>query len=219
MSIHRRLASPLAVFVCAIGLSACGSILPKAEPLEILQPQIHVAADPAWPQADWQLSVARPASNDMLGSAHLAVSPTPGRIMFYKGVTWDDSLPDVVQQATVAAFEDSGKLRAVVGRNGGTRTDFSLQMDLRDYEAVYRTPAGPPEIDLTISARLIDPAGGRVVASRVFRTSVPAASTDIHTVAQTFDTALAKLLHDVIGWTLENGNQARAAVRTRASGR
>ncbi|MBS0457004.1 MAG: membrane integrity-associated transporter subunit PqiC [Proteobacteria bacterium] len=211
MSAHRSATLTLGALICAVGLSACGSILPKANPLEILQPQVSVAPDAAWPQADWQLAVSRPATNDMLDSPRLAVSPTPGRIEVYQGVAWDDTVPGVVQQATLAAFEDSGKLRAVGHQSSGTRADFILQLDLRDYQAVYRTPAGPPEIVLTISARLIDFSRSRVVASRVFRQTVPATAADVHAVAHAFDGALASVLHDLVGWTLDAGNQARAA--------
>ncbi len=219
MSMPRFATTSLIAIACAFGLASCGSILPKAEPLEILQPQVHVALDPAWPQADWQLTVSRPSANDMLDTPRLAVSPTPGRIEVYKGVAWDDTLPEVVQQSAIAAFEDSGKLHAVVGRGGGTRADFGLQMDLRDFQAVYRTPAGPPQVELTVSARLVDFASSRVVATRVFRQSVPASSTDVHAVANAFDGALANLLHELVGWTLESGNQARAGDRPRTRGR
>lgn len=194
----------------ALSLSACGGILPKASPMEILQPQVHVTPDPAWPQATWQLAVVRPRGNDMIETARLAVNPTPDRIEVYKGVAWADSTPELVQQATINAFEDSGRIAAVSRQGNGLRTDFMLQTDLREYQAVYRTPAGPPEVVLTISAKLVSFAGSRVVASRVFRQTVPAASTDVHAVAHAFDTALGNLLHELVGWTLSEGNQARA---------
>ncbi|MBS0575354.1 MAG: membrane integrity-associated transporter subunit PqiC [Proteobacteria bacterium] len=210
MSLRRRpLVTALALFA-ALGLSACGGILPKAQPMEILQPQVHVTPDPAWPQANWQLAVVRPRGNDMIETARLAVVPTPGRIEVYKGVAWSDSTPEIVQQAMIAAFEDSNRIAAVSRQGNGLRTDFLLQSDLRDYQAVYRTPAGPPEIVLTISVKLVDFASSRVVASRVFTQTQAAAATDAHAVAQAFDAALGNLLHDLVGWTLTQGNQARA---------
>lgn len=211
MSARRSITRPLVLIAMVVGLTSCGSILPKPTPLEILQPQVHVAPDPGWPKADWQLSISRPSTNDMLDSPRLAVNPTPGRIEVYQGVAWDDTVPEVVQQAAIAAFEDAGKLRAVGTHTAGTRADFGLQLALRDYQAVYRTPAGPPDVVLTVSARLVDLARARVVASQVFRQNTPAASTEVHAVAQAFDTALGSVLHDVVGWTLEAGNQARAA--------
>ncbi|MBS0194635.1 MAG: membrane integrity-associated transporter subunit PqiC [Proteobacteria bacterium] len=211
MSAQRSAFRTAALFACALALAACGGILPKPEPQEILQPRAHVAADPGWPQVSWQLAVARPTANDQLDSPRLAVIPTPGRIEVYKGVTWPDRVPDVVQQATIGAFEDSGKILAVGRQSGGLRNDFILQMDLRDYQAVYRTPAGSPQIEVTVSARLVDFASSRVVAARVFHQTTDATATDVHAVAQAFDTALSGVLHDVVGWTLSSGQQVRAA--------
>lgn len=194
----------------ALALSACGGILPKAEPMQILQPQVHVTADPAWPQANWQLAIVRPRSNDMIETPRLVVNPTPDRVEVYKGVAWSDSTPELVQQAMISAFEDSNRITAVSRQGNGLRTDFLLQSDLRDYQAVYRTPAGPPDIVLTISVKLVDFASSRVVAGRVFTQTQAATSTDVHAVAQAFDTALGNVLHELVGWTLAQGNQARA---------
>lgn len=210
MSAHRLPAFlRLAALAGTLALSSCSGILPKAEPQEILTPQVHVAPDPAWPQVSWQLSVVRPNANDMLESRRLSVVPVPGRIQFYKGVSWDDTVPEIVQTAIVEAFEDSGKILAVGRQASGLRNDFSLQLDLRNDEAVYDTPAGPPEVVIVLNAKLVDSAHSRAVASRTFRATATASGTDVHLVARAFDAALASLAHDVVGWVLASGQQAR----------
>jgi cholesterol transport system auxiliary component len=122
MSAHRlHLRLAIVAAATAFALTACGGILPKKEPMEILQPQVQVAPDAAWPQANWQLSIPRPSANEMLDSRRMVVSPTPGRIEVYKGVAWYDQVPDIIQSATVAAFEDSGRI-AAVGRQAKPST-------------------------------------------------------------------------------------------------
>lgn len=210
MSAHRLpVFRSFAVLACVLGLTACGGILPKKEPMEILTPQVHVAPDPAWPQVTWQLSVGRPNTNDMLESRRLAVIPTPGRIEVYKGVAWDDSVPDIVQTAVVEAFEDSGRIVAVGRQASGLRNDFMLQLDLRNDEAVYHSAGAPPEVIVVVTAKLVDSAHSRAVASRTFRATATASSTEVHAVAQAFDEALATLTRELVGWTLANGQQAR----------
>jgi cholesterol transport system auxiliary component len=194
--------------VCALALSGCGDILPKQEPMEILTSQVHVVPDPSWPQATWQLAVSRPVANDMLDSSRMAVVPTPGRIEVYKGVSWDDTVPEIVQTAAVQAFEDSGKIVAVGRQSNGLRTDLALHLDLRDYEAVYHEAGKPPEVAIVLNAKLVDFAGSRAIASKTFRQSVTASSTDVHAVAQAFDEALTAVTHDLVGWTLVAGEQA-----------
>lgn len=193
-----------------LALAGCG-ILPKPEHMEILASQVQVVPDPTWPQVAWQLEVGRPSSNDMLDSNRLAVEPMPGRLQYYKGVSWNDSIPEIVQDAITLAFENSGRIVAVGRPTNGLRNDFSLQFDLREDRAVYRTPAGPPEVEIVLSARLIEPANGHVVASRIFRANQPASATEVHAVASAFNQALTSVAHDVVGWTLVSGEQARAA--------
>lgn len=209
MSAHRHhLVRILLAIALTLPMIGCGGILPKKEPLRIIAPQVHVAPDPEWTQVAWQLTVARPSANDMLDSRRMAVSPVPGQIQVYKGVSWSDSMPDIVQMAVVEAFEDSGKILAVGRQSSGLRTDYTLQMEMRDYQAVYHDPASPPEVTLTINAKLIDAISGRAVASRNFHQAVAASATSPTAVAQAFDNALSALVHDMVGWTLYSGQQA-----------
>ena len=219
MSAHRqRIRSTISLIALTITLSValtgCGAILPKKEPLETISPQVHVDPDPAWPHVTWELTVARPTANEMLDSRRLVVAPSPGRIEVYKGVSWDETMPDIVQDVIVHAFEDSGKILSVGHQAAGLRTDYLLQIEIRDNEAVYRTPSAPPEITLVVDAKLVDYATSRAVASHTFHEVVPARATAVQAVAEGFDAALGALAHDLVGWTLANGQQARSAAGT-----
>ena len=215
MSAHRhRIRNTIALIALTLSLAGCGGILPKKEPLQIIAPQVHVDPDPAWPQVAWELTVARPSTNEMLDSRRLVVVPAPGQIEVYKGVSWDETMPDIVQDAVVHAFEDSGKILSVGHQTAGLRTDFMLLIEIRDNQAVYRTPAAPPEVTLVVNAKLVDYANSRAVASRTFREVVPATATAVPAVAQAFDAALGALVHDLVGWTLASGQLARNAQGT-----
>jgi len=212
MSAHRHLVrNTVASVVLLLPLIGCSGLLPKKEPQQILTSQVHVDPDPAWPHVDWQLTVARPSASDMLDSRRMVVIPSPGRIEVYKGVSWDDTVPDIVQDAVVHAFEDSGKILAVGHQTAGLRTDYMLLLELRDDQAVYRTATAPPEITLVVNAKLIDYGTSRAVASHTFREVVTASGTAVPAVARAFDDALGAFVHELVGWTLSNGQQAKAA--------
>ncbi len=212
MSAHRqRIRNPIALIALTLSLAGCGAILPKKEPLQIIAPQVHVDPDPSWPQVGWELTVARPSANEMLDSRRLVVAPAPGRVEVYKGVSWDETMPDIVQDVIVHAFEDSGKILSVGHQTAGLRTDYMLLIEIRDNQAVYRTASAPPEINLVVNAKLVDYATSRAVASHTFREVVPATATAVPAVAQAFDAALGAFAHDLVGWTLSSGQQARNA--------
>jgi cholesterol transport system auxiliary component len=208
---QQRIRNTFAAIVLIVSLVGCGDILPEKETPQVLTPQVHVDPDPAWPHVDWELSVARPTSNGMLDSRRMVVIPVPGEIQVYKGVLWDDSVPDIVQDAIIHAFEDSGKILAVGHQTAGMRTDFMLLLELRDDQAVYTTPSTPPEVNLVVNAKLIDYATSHAVASRTFREVVPASGTAVPAVAQAFDSALSAFVRDLVGWVLTSGQQAKAA--------
>lgn len=200
----------VASIVLLLPLVGCGALLPKSEPQQIITPQVHVDPDPAWPHVGWQLTVAQPTARDFVDSRRMAVIPSPGHIEVYKGVSWDDTVPNIVQDTVVHAFEDSGKILAVGHQTAGLHTDYLLLLEIRDDQAVYRTPSGPPEVTLVVNAKLVDYATSRAVASHTFSETVPASGTSVPAVAQAFDSALGTFVHEVVGWTLVSGQQARA---------
>lgn len=206
----KLLRSILAAVVLAIPLAGCSGIFNNKTPTQIIMPQVQVEPDPSWPQVAWQLTVMHPSTNDMLDSRRMAVSPSPGHIEVYKGVAWNNTITDLVQDAVVQGFEDSGKVIAVGHQTSGLNTDFALQIDIRDYQAVYHDAGAPPDVLVTINARLINYATSRAIASHTFRQVVPASGTGVPAVAHAFDTALGAVIHDLIGWTLSNGQQAKA---------
>lgn len=216
MSAHRNFSLCTITIVLAFAAAGCGGLLPKSEQ-QVITPQLQVAPDPTWPQVAWQLAIARPSANDMTDSRRMVVIPAPGQIQVYKGVSWDDTVPDIVQDSVTHAFQDSDRILAVGHQTSGLRTDFALQLDIREYQAVYHDSAGPPEVTLVINARLVDNSTSRAVASRTFRQAVPASGTSVPSVTHAFDTALSTFVHDLVGWTLVSGQQAHMATEAGAS--
>jgi cholesterol transport system auxiliary component len=204
-----RILAALAASVFALAATGCG-LIAKSDPVKVLSPQVRVAPDPSWPQVSWQLAIGRPVTSDALDSRRLLVSPTPGELKVYKGVEWDDSLPELVQNTVAEGFEDSDKILAVGHITAGLHTDYTLQMDIRDFQAEYRDAAGPPVVVLAINARLVDFSSSRVVASRTFREAMPAPSGATEAVVRTFENAFAALVHDMVGWALVSGQEAKA---------
>lgn len=200
-----RLAAALALF----GLVGCAAIGgPKTE-VSIHAPRTAISADPAWPDVDWQLTIATPDTHALLDSQRIAVRPSPNRLQTYKGARWADSAPELVQLALLQAFEDSGRIESV-WRWGGGRGDFALFTDLRAFETVYTD--GQPEVVVELQARLVRFRGGDgLVAARRFRVAVAPAGEQIDPVVAAFGEALSSLSGEIVGWTLAEGERALSA--------
>ncbi len=198
--------------IATVLLAAC-RILPQRATISLYAPDTPIATDPAWPDVDWQLLVARPYASELLDSARIVVRPVPGEVQVYQGARWAQPAPELLQGTLLRGFEDSGRIPGVARQGGGLSGDYRLLLDLRRFEADYAGAAVPSAV-IEISARLVAASDGSVVASRTFRQATPATTAALPAVVQAFDQGLAAVGHDIVGWTLaEGGRRAPAPPR------
>jgi len=203
-----------ALLLATASLAGCG-ILPKQETLALYRPEPTIAVDAAWPQANWQLQIARPYADAMHDSARILVRPQPGELQVYKGAAWTLPAPDLVLDTLLRAFADSGKLAGVARRGEGVSAQYELLLDLRRFESDY-DGGTTPGARIEIGARLVHNAGNRVVASRVFDVTVATDGTDVVQVNRAFERALGDATSQLIGWTLSEGSQDSSRKRRAA---
>jgi cholesterol transport system auxiliary component len=200
MSMQRTLVAMTLVF----GLAGC-SLIPEKEPLALYSPAAKVAPDPAWPSVQWQLQIPRPLAPELVDSPRIVVRPAPGELQVYKGAVWAEPAPDLVQDAVLHAFEDSGRI-GVARRGSGVAGDYELLLDLRRFDSDYAGGAAP-RAEVEITAKLIANRSNTVIANRTFRQSAQADGTAVGSVAQAFDSALGAVVADIVGWTLVEGQR------------
>jgi cholesterol transport system auxiliary component len=197
----------LAIGMLLVPLLAGCSLLggSKRDPATIYAPDPRVAADPAWPTVDWQLSLSPPTAARVIDSFRIAVRPAAGEMQVYKGASWAKTPTDMVQDVVLRALEDSGRIQAVARQGTGINADYKLVMDMRRFEADYAGQA-LPSATIELNAKLVHAIDQDVVASRTFLHAEPAAGTDIGAVADAFSRSLASVGGEVAGWVLATGN-------------
>ena len=194
------------LIVATAALAGCG-ILPKQETLALYRPEPAVSVDPAWPQANWQLQVARPYADATHDSARILVRPQRGELQVYRGAAWTQPAPDLVLDTLLRAFSDSGRLAGVARRGEGVNAQYELLLDLRRFESDYDGGA-TPSARIELGARLVHNADNRVVASRVFDVATAANGTDVVQVSRAFERALGDANMQLIGGVLAEGNRS-----------
>lgn len=190
-------------------LAAC-SILPEKTEVALFAPDPRITADPSWPTVDWQLVVPRPVGAALVDSPRIAVRPGPAELQVYKAAAWTQPALDLVQDAIVHGFEDSGRIGGVARRGEGINADYQLLLDVRRFESDYAETGGPAAV-VEIGAKLLADDDDQVVAHRVFRVSEPARATDVASVAAAFEAALGEATAEIVGWTLVEGQRHEAA--------
>ncbi len=197
-----RMLLPTAMLALLGGCSLLGSNERSA--VTIYSPIVRIQADPGWPKVDWQLVVVKPSAARVVDSPRINVRPSPSELEVYKGVSWAQPATDMLDDALVRGFEDSGRINGVARATTGIRADYKLALDVRRFEADYRGQATPTAL-IEVNAKLIHVVDQRVVADRTFRQEQPVPSTATADVARAFEQGLQATTSEVVGWTLVSG--------------
>lgn len=189
-------------------VAACSTLGGKRTPFSIHSPKLAPFASLAIAPVDWQLQVALPQASSALDSPRIAVMPRPGVLEVYPAARWRDPAPRLVRSLVVEAFDLSGRIGGVSGANTGLSADYALAIDLRDFQA--EVGADGTRAAIRLQARLFDLRGNRIIATRAFDETAPAANSDVASVVEAFESALARLMPELVNWTIDSGNAARA---------
>ena len=185
------------------GLTAACSQLPIGKPppqMYTLTPKSTYPSD--LPEAPWQLAIERPTAPAGLSSARIAVAREPLTLDYYSGVAWVDDAPNMVQRLMVESFENSGRIVGV-GRDGVSfRSDYTLKVELREFQAEYFDGADVPTVNVRINVKMVQMPQRTIMASQGFETKRRSPSNKMSDIVQTFDAALGIVLRDVVIWTL-----------------
>lgn len=172
----------------------------------IYSPSVQVQVDPSWPTVDWQLVLSKPSATRMVDSPRINVRPRPSELEIYTGATWAQPATDMIEDALLRGFEDSGRIAGVGRAAAGIRADYRLATDIRRFESDYRGQPTPTVV-IEINAKLIHVVDQRVVIDRTFRQEQPVGSTDVPAVTAAFEKGLNALTADVVGWALSSGQK------------
>lgn len=197
-----RILLPVAMIATLGGCSLLGSNERSA--VTIYSPIVRIQADPGWPKVDWQLVLVKPSAARVVDSPRINVRPSPSELEVYKGVSWAQPATDMLDDALVRGFEDSGRVAGVARATTGIRADYKLALDVRRFEADYRGQATPAAL-IEVNAKLIHVIDQRVVADRTFRQEQPVPTTATADVARAFEQGLQAMTTELVGWTLVTG--------------
>lgn len=207
---------PVLLTACLLA-SGCSSLIggPRETPT-IYAPEPVIQSDPGWPAVTWSLALARPGEGRMTDGPRIVVSPVPGELQVYRAALWARTPGEMVEDAVLRTLEDSGRIPVVARQGSGAATDYRLLLDVRTFKADYAGNATPSAI-IEVNAQLLQ--AGRIVASRSFRQTAPAAGTEVARVADAFAQALGPLGHDIAGWVLKAPPVGRSSGPTGTGGR
>jgi cholesterol transport system auxiliary component len=193
---RRRGVLRVAIIAAMLALAGgCSSLIP-ASPL----PTFDLSAPREFPRhggGRGVLIVNEPTALAILDTDKIVVRPGGGQIGTLGGAQWSDRLPKLLQTRLVQSFENANRLRGV-GRPGEkVNPDYQLVTDIRGF---HLSLAGGPVAEVELSVKIVADRAGRVVAAKIFRTSIPAGSTDGAVAATAIHEAFQRTATDIVLW-------------------
>ncbi|MGQ3674105.1 ABC-type transport auxiliary lipoprotein family protein [Xanthobacter sp. TB0139] len=145
-----------------------------------------------------QLVVAMPSALAVLNTDKIVVEPGGGQVAYLGNAQWVDQLPPLLQARIIQSFENGSNLRRVARPGDGVTADYQLLTDIRAF-GLHMTEEGPRAV-VEVSAKVVNNRSGAITAAKVFKASVPAASTSGEAVTQALDTASDEVLVSLVSW-------------------
>ncbi|HEY4123285.1 MAG TPA: ABC-type transport auxiliary lipoprotein family protein [Rhizomicrobium sp.] len=155
------------------------------------------------PTVSWALNIAAPTSADSLNTSRIALFNPPARLDYYANAAWPDQLPSLVQSTLVQAFEQSGKIASVASDEAGLRSDYMLQTEIRDFNAVYDTPDTAPKVKVRIMVKLVQTHARDIVQTLEVEQEVAAGANSVDNVVIAAGQALTAALRQIVEWALK----------------
>jgi len=145
-----------------------------------------------------QLVVADPTAVVALDTQRIIFAPGVGEAPPVDTAQWSDSVPKLLQARIIQSFENSNYVGAVARPMDGLAADDQLLVDIRSFQ-ITTVPGGSPVAKVEFSAKIVGD-NGRIIGSRAFSATAPAANIDAAGAAAAIDKAFGKAATDLVIW-------------------
>jgi len=196
------------IAVAAAAVAALGgcALLSSPEPVSLYRfgavPDGEAGASGA-PAGQVQVAMRRPefvqaARDDRI----LGVTGTDAA--YIKGARWVTSADVLFSDALEDAFAAEAQRVRLIGPRELTRSNQTLDVDVRTFEARYPAPGAAPTATIVARVRLLNAQERTVAAERIFAVERPASANRVSAIVEAFDGATRELNSQIVSWTDQN---------------
>jgi cholesterol transport system auxiliary component len=199
----------LSALAALVLVGACASLTGTRESFTVYSPRYEAPSKPGPGKAvDWQLAIDTPLASDALDTSRMLVMPTPGALETYKDGRWADTAPLMLRGLLIEAFQQTGRIAGVGALTSAIHADYTMTIDLYDFEVQYRD--GAPHAVIRLNVQLNDSSINRVSAAKTFEADEPVAGATAGDAAAAFDRTIDTLLASIVQWTIDQGDSGWA---------
>jgi|HubBroStandDraft_2_1064218.scaffolds.fasta_scaffold404432_1 cholesterol transport system auxiliary component len=197
----------LALAVTLLSLTDCAKMFTEP-PRPLFQLTAPSTFTGRLPHTNAQLVVSAPYAPEGLELRRIAVVRASNGLDYLADGDWADRTPAMVRAVLVEAFENSKAVAAVGPDSLDLRADFTIEGDLRHFEAIYDSPdgasRGAPTVWVALAVKLVKVPEHKILAQTVISARQPAAANATPQIVLAFNAAMASVAQQVVVWTLTN---------------
>jgi cholesterol transport system auxiliary component len=145
-----------------------------------------------------QLTVNAPSAVRIVDTEEVLVKGADGRISYVSGIAWGDRLPRLFQARLVDTLANSGRYRAVLTNQDRVTGDYSLSVEIRDFE-IESTPHGFEAV-VDVYVKLIDEHESKVLTTKSFQERAKAAGDEVSAGLPVLNDVFQKVALDIMTW-------------------
>lgn len=187
---------------CALLLLAgCGGLLPKPPERQLYRLSPVVDLRGRVPQVGAQLLIATPAAPAELDTKRIALIRSAVSLDYFADAEWTDRPPFLIKAALIEGFEKSRAFSGVSSEGLGLNADFVLNVEIREFAAIYDSPDRPPRAKVRFDAELVTMRGRSIAAETSVSREAVAAGNDVPAIVQAFDRAVGEAVAELVTWT------------------
>jgi len=201
----RRLKVVLALALVS-SLAACAGLstlrnVTQPTDLYDLTPKSTYADD--LPSISAQVVVEEPTAVASVNTDRIAIKPNPYQVQYFPDARWVDRAPVLVQSLLIESFENTGKVAAVGRQAIGLSPDFTLVVELREFQAAEEGGADAPiTVLVQLNIKIVKEPRGVIIASQSFAHLSTSDSAEMIAVITAFDEALGKTMGRAVDWAV-----------------
>lgn len=190
------------VSVSALALAGCGGLIGPPDAGQIYVMPVPPPLPAGGPKAGFALAVMQPNAGSGLDTDRIALIQADATMDYYAAAQYPDTVPALVQQALIAAFQASGRIDQVAPEQDALHADYDLFVTVAHFEAHYAAPDAVPSVAVTLNATLATAHGRKIVATTTATQTGQAAVNSAGAAAQALGQALGAAVQALVAWTL-----------------
>jgi cholesterol transport system auxiliary component len=192
----------LVIAALALAPAGCSSLLGGGGAAATLYTLTAVTNFPPGPRLKLQVLFDRPTASDALNTTQLALRRNVLTMDYFADAAWTDAAPSMIQSLLVDSLQASGRVTAASRDTLAIRGDVEVRIDVRHFEADYRSGQELPTVRIEFGLILVRVEDRSILATDTVTASAQPTKNEVPAVVVAFNQALQLAMRDTLLWIL-----------------